>query len=246
MANNQQQDSAPTTRILLNFVCGHYRLWKVSPKGAAYLQYIYVQNGATVEEGNDAEDTKKTDTETKGQAEEMSRALRAHMASSIIALFIQHPLLPEDRLAVLLCLWDRACVELGAKFDFDFGRLADEVYEVIITLTSADEKDGGDEEVATFLRAGQDMDVGKVVAKIQEELKPGGAAEKALKQAAAATPHPGPDARGVEGMIYRGQMLEKRAAPSPAAPQQSQQDGEKKEAPRRGIRARLVASLKKR
>ncbi|KAK8859344.1 hypothetical protein PGQ11_010078 [Apiospora arundinis] len=282
MANNQQQDSAPTTRILLNFVCGHYRLWKVSPKGAAYLQSIYVQNGATVEEGivladqqscyacrwpvilkrfyllpewkhhdsafpgNDAEGKKKTDTETKGQAEEMSRALRAHMASSIIALFIQHPILPEDRLAVLLCLWDRACVELGAKFDFDFGRLADEVYEVIITLTSAEEKDGGDEEVATFLRAGQDMDVGKVVAKIQEELKPGGAAEKALKQAAAATPHPGPDARGVEGMIYRGQMLEKRAAPSPAAPRQSQQDGEKKEAPRRGIRARLVASLKKR
>ncbi|KAK8096684.1 hypothetical protein PG999_012628 [Apiospora kogelbergensis] len=293
-SHKQQSGTVPTSRILLNFVCGHYRLWKVSAQGATYLQSIYVKKGAAVEEGivlvdqqpcyacrwpevlkrfyllpewgngvfpgksaaattgnivnnsdKATEDKHKAEAETEGQTEKRNRALRAHMASSIIALFIQHPLVHGNQLALLLCLWDRACVELGAKFDFDFGRLADDVYEVIITLTSAKEQSGGDEEVEAFLKAGQDMDIAKLLAKIRRELQPGGAAEKALKKAAAGTPHPGPNARGVEGMIYRGQMLENMAATPAANVPRSQQDSETKEAPRRGTRARLFARLRK-
>ncbi|KAK8079188.1 hypothetical protein PG994_002995 [Apiospora phragmitis] len=51
MASSKQPESPTATRVILNFTCGHYRIWKVSAKGAAYLQSIYVQKGPTVEEG---------------------------------------------------------------------------------------------------------------------------------------------------------------------------------------------------
>ncbi|KAK8062269.1 hypothetical protein PG997_014366 [Apiospora hydei] len=281
MASQKQQESTTVTRVLLNFTCGHYRLWKVSPQGAAYLQSIYVKKGATVEEGiiltdqqpcyacrwpetlkrfyllpawgnedvspgdgaaaaaaTSSDDSTKTEVELKRQTK-ATRALRAYMATAIIVLFIQHPLLHEQQLAMLSCLWDRACAELGKQIDFDFGRLADDVYEVIIDLTDAADGDG-DDEVATFLNAGQNLDVGKLVAKIQKDLAtPGGPGERAP------APKTGPDARGVEGMIYRGQMLEKMTAPSTRTPpSQAPKETQKKEAPRRGILARLFSKKK--
>ncbi|KAK7964305.1 hypothetical protein PG988_011279 [Apiospora saccharicola] len=207
MTSHQKQDPTSTTRILLNFPCAHYRMWKVSPKGAAYLESIYVKKGATVEEGiilvdqqscyacrwpetlkrfyllptwgNDdifpGDGISKSITNNMTQAEltrhtKATRALRAYMATALIALFIQHPLLHGRQLAMLSCLWDRAATELGRKIDFDFGRLADDVYEVIVALTDAAELNGGDDEVSAFLGAGQDMDGERLVAKIEKEL----------------------------------------------------------------------------
>ncbi|KAK8030066.1 hypothetical protein PG993_011357 [Apiospora rasikravindrae] len=280
MASHKQQESTTVTRVLLNFPCGHYRLWKVNPQGAAYLQSIYVKQGATVEEGivltdqqpcwacrwletlkrfyllpawenedvlpgvgaaavANSDNTNKSEAELRRQTE-TTQVIRAHMATAIIALFIQHPLLHEQQLAMLSCLWDRACVELGKKIDFDFGRLADDVYEVIIALTDAAVGDG-DDEVAAFLNAGRDLNVVKLVAKIEKEsMNPRGPVERAP------APKTGPDARGVEGMIYRGQMLEKMAAPSARAPpSQTAKEGAKEEVSRRGILARLFAKMKK-
>lgn len=297
MASHQKQGSTGTTRILLNFPCGHYRLWKVSPKGATYLESIYVKKGATVEEGivltdqqscyacrwpetlkrfyllptwgNDAifpgdggastGSISKTVSNNMTQAElarhtKATRALRAYMATALTALFIQHPLLHERQLAMLSCLWDRASTELGRTIDFDFGRLADDVYEVVVALTDASELNGGDDEVAAFLGVGQDMDVARLVAKIEEELvKPDAGEGKAgregkarLKKARA--PKMGPGARGVEGMIYRGQMLEEMAGPFAKVATPQGQEGEKREKKRascRGIRARLFSKFKK-
>ncbi|KAK7912106.1 hypothetical protein PG985_014587 [Apiospora marii] len=300
MASHQKQEPTGTTRILLNFPCSHYRLWKVAPKGAAYLESIYVKKGATVEEGiiltdqqscyacrwpetlkrfyllpewgND--DIFPSDGKGNGsiskvissnmtQAElarhtKATRALRAYMATALIALFIQHPLLYEEQLAMLSCLWDRAAAELGRRIDFDFGRLADDVYEVVVALTDAAELNGGDDEVTAFLGAGQDMDVGALVAKIEEELaKPdvkgagagaGEDGEARLKKAGA--PKMGPDARGVEGMIYRGQMLEEMAGPSVKVPSSSLQGQERERSEKKrafcgGIRTRLFSKFKK-
>lgn len=297
MASHQKRESAAdTTRILLNFPCSHYRLWKVSPKGAAYLESIYAKRGATVEEGiiltdqqpcyacrwpetlkrfyllpewgsddifpghhgtntgssNDKAITNHMTTAELARHTKATRALRAYMATALIALFIQHPLLHEQQLAMLSCLWDRAATELGRKIDFDFGRLADDVYEVIVALTDAAELNGGDDEVAAFLGAGQDMDAGALVAKIEAELaKPqageGARGEDEARLKRAGAPKMGPDARGVEGMIYRGQMLEKLAGPSTKVPLSKEQEGDqrkKKEAPRRGILARLFSKKK--
>ncbi|KAK8112623.1 hypothetical protein PG984_013149 [Apiospora sp. TS-2023a] len=292
MASHQKQDPTGTTRILLNFPCAHYRMWKVSPKGATYLESIYVKKGATVDEGIILVDQQscyacrwpetlkrfyllptwgnedifpgdgtisKSVTNNMTQAElarhtKATRALRAYMATALIALFIQHPLLHERQLAMLSCLWDRAATELGRKIDFDFGRLADDVYEVIVALTDAAELNGGDDEVSAFLGAGQDMDGERLVAKIEKELMKaddeGGEAtgedEARLKKAGA--PKMGPDARGVEGMIYRGQMLEEMAGPSEKATPSQGQEGEKSEKKRAfcgGIRARLFSKFKK-
>ncbi|KAK8079189.1 hypothetical protein PG994_002996 [Apiospora phragmitis] len=181
-----------------------------------------------------------------GRHTRATRALRAYMATALIALFIQHPLLDEQQPAMLSCLWDRACVALGAKIDFAFGRLADDVYEVIVALTDVEGGDG-DEEVAEFLKAGQDLNVERLVAKIEKELMaPGGGAEgDAARPKKTSAPKTGPDARGVEAMVYRGQMLERMAARSAGAqPSQNPKEDKREEAPRRGIWARSFSKNK--